>query len=103
MLGIKLLLQNGKTNEAQNILIFLVRRAGAKMRFVGRRYRKKEHWFDEECMDKRREMKEALRKFKGKTMTKAELSIGKTERHTKKWSRERGVYGMRKKQSILIS
>jgi hypothetical protein len=43
MHGIKLLLQNGDINEAQNILLFSVRRAGAKMRCTGMRYRKKEH------------------------------------------------------------
>jgi hypothetical protein len=32
---------------------------------MGRRYRKKKHWFDEECMEKRRITREAIRKFKG--------------------------------------
>jgi hypothetical protein len=36
MNGITLLLQNGKINEAQNILLFSVRRARAKMRCDGR-------------------------------------------------------------------
>jgi hypothetical protein len=66
MYRIKLLLQNGKINEAQNILLFSLRRAGAKMRCDGKKYRKKEHRFDEECTEKKREAKEALRKFKEK-------------------------------------
>jgi hypothetical protein len=44
----------------------LVKRAGTSMRRTGKKYGKKEHWFDEECMAKKRESKEALRKFKEK-------------------------------------
>jgi hypothetical protein len=44
----------------------LIKRAEAKMRCDGKRYKKKEHWFDEKYMEKKRETKEALRKFKEK-------------------------------------
>jgi hypothetical protein len=43
-----------------------VKRVGANMRRTGKRYRKKEHWFDEKCMAKKGETKEALRKFEEK-------------------------------------
>jgi hypothetical protein len=73
MYGIKFLLQKGKINEAVNIRLFLVKRARAKMRCDGRKYRKEKHWFDEECMEKKREMKEALRKFKEKDDDKSRI------------------------------
>jgi hypothetical protein len=43
------------------------------MRSDGRKYRKKKHWFDEECMKKKREKKEALRKFKEKDNDKSRI------------------------------
>jgi hypothetical protein len=44
----------------------LVKRAGTNMRCTWKNYRNKDLWFNEECMEKKREMKEALRKFKEK-------------------------------------
>jgi hypothetical protein len=43
-----------------------VRRAGAKMRCDRRMVRRKEHWFDVECGEKRRQTRMALKKFKEK-------------------------------------
>jgi hypothetical protein len=58
----------------------LVKRAEVNMRFTGEQYRKTEHCFDEECMEKTNETKEGLRK---KTTMKTELNIGKAERNMK--------------------
>jgi hypothetical protein len=44
----------------------LVKRAGTNMRCTGKKYRKKNLWFDEECMEKNTEMNGALRKLKEK-------------------------------------
>jgi hypothetical protein len=44
----------------------LVKRAGTNMKCTGKNYIKNDLWFDEECMEKKKEMKEALRKFKEK-------------------------------------
>jgi hypothetical protein len=66
MQGIKYFLQKDQINEAYNLLLFSVRRAGAKMRYDRRMVSRKEHWFDEECGEKRRQTRVALRKFKGK-------------------------------------
>jgi hypothetical protein len=66
MQGIRYFLQKDQINEAYNLLLFSVRRAGAKMRCVRRMFRRKEHWFDEECWEKRRQTRVSLRKFKEK-------------------------------------
>jgi hypothetical protein len=42
----------------------LEKRAGTNMRCTGKNYRNKDLWFNEECIEKKREVKEALRKFK---------------------------------------
>jgi hypothetical protein len=44
----------------------LVKRAGTNMRCTGKKYKKKDLWFDEECMEKNREIKQPLRKLKEK-------------------------------------
>jgi hypothetical protein len=51
----------------------LVKRAGTNMRCTGKKYRKKNLWFDEECMEKNTEMKEALRKFKEKDYNESRI------------------------------
>jgi hypothetical protein len=66
MQGIKHFLQKDQINEAHNLLLFSVSRAGAKMRCDRRRVRVKEHWFDEECGEKRKQTRVALRKFREK-------------------------------------
>jgi hypothetical protein len=44
----------------------LVKRAGTNMRCTGKTYEKKDLWFDKECMEKNRDIKEPLRKLKEK-------------------------------------
>jgi hypothetical protein len=44
----------------------LVNRAGTNMRFTGKKYRMKDLLFNEDCMEKKTDMKEALWKFKEK-------------------------------------
>jgi primosomal protein N'' len=63
----------------------LVRRAGAKMRCVRRMFGRKEHWFDEECWEKRRQTMVALRKFKEKD------GLSRTEYWAKRKAYERMV------------
>jgi hypothetical protein len=57
---------HGKINDPLNILHSLVNRAGTNMRCTGKKYRKKDLWFNEECTEKKTEMKQAFRKFKEK-------------------------------------
>jgi hypothetical protein len=42
----------------------MMKTAGVKVRYAGKKYTKNELCFDEEGMEGRREMKETLRKFK---------------------------------------
>jgi hypothetical protein len=44
----------------------MIKSAGGNMRCGGKKHRKKEHGFNDEWMKRKREMKEALRKFKEK-------------------------------------
>jgi hypothetical protein len=55
-------LQRDSINGALNIL----KRAGAKMSCAGKRQRKEEHQFNEEVMERKREIKETLKKVKEK-------------------------------------
>jgi hypothetical protein len=64
MQGIQHFLRKDQVNEAHNLLLFSVRRAGVKMRCDRRRARAKEHWFDEECGEKRKQTKVALRELR---------------------------------------
>jgi hypothetical protein len=41
--------KKNQINEAYNLLLFSVRRAGAKMRCDRRMVSREEHWLDEEC------------------------------------------------------
>jgi hypothetical protein len=59
-------LQKDKINKTLNILYFLVKRDEANTRCTGINYRKKEHYFEEECMEKMRETENTLRRFKEK-------------------------------------
>jgi hypothetical protein len=54
----------------------LVKRAGANMRCSGKKYRKKEHLFDEEFMKKKKETKEHLRKLEGKDRDESRIEYG---------------------------
>jgi hypothetical protein len=51
-------LQKGRINYALSILHLLVKRAEEIMRCIGKKYRKTEYCFDEECMEKKNETKE---------------------------------------------
>jgi exonuclease III len=90
MQGLRYLLQKDQMNEAYNLLLFSVRRAGAKMRCVKRMFSRKGHWFDEKCWEKRRQARVALTKSKEKEY---ERIVGK----------KRCIYGKRRKWNISIS
>jgi hypothetical protein len=47
--GIQISLQTGEVNSVVRILVFMVKRAGVKMRQYIGRYGDNFHWFDEEC------------------------------------------------------
>jgi hypothetical protein len=66
MYGIENSLQKEEINNAINILYHVVKRAGDGMLCVTVQYRKKEHWFDEECLKRKRETTDALRDFREK-------------------------------------
>jgi hypothetical protein len=51
-------------NNVVDILHFMVKRAGAKMRLSGGNHRGSRHWFDEESIQSKRKSREALRVFK---------------------------------------
>jgi hypothetical protein len=58
----------------------LVKRAGTNMRCTGKMYRKKDLWFDGECMEKKREIKEPLRKLKEKDDDESRMEHERTIR-----------------------
>jgi hypothetical protein len=60
--GILSLLQRDEVNNVINILYFMVKRAGAKMRQSGGNHRGNQHWFDEECTESKWKLREALKK-----------------------------------------
>jgi hypothetical protein len=88
MQGIKYFLQKDQINEAYNLL-FSVRRAGAIMRCDRRMVSRKEHWFDEECGEKRRQTSVALRKCKEKD------DVSRMEYRAKRKEYERLIGGKR--------
>jgi hypothetical protein len=49
--GIKYVYKKARIMKLK-IFPILVKRAGVNMRCTGKKYRKKEHWFDDECMEK---------------------------------------------------
>jgi hypothetical protein len=59
----------------------MVKWAGTKMSCAGKRQRKKEHQFDEECMERKREMKETLRKVKEKYDEESRKAYERTEQN----------------------
>jgi hypothetical protein len=65
-------------NEPLNIIYFLVKRAVANMRCTGMKYRMKDRCFEEECMEKMKETKKTLRKFKEKDADESRIEyLGK--------------------------
>jgi hypothetical protein len=52
---INFFLQKVKINDALNTVIFLAKRKEVDMRCIGEKYRKKEHYFEEECVEKMKE------------------------------------------------
>jgi hypothetical protein len=59
-------LQKEERDNVVNILQHMVERAGDSVRCVWGQYRKKKHWFDEGCVKRKRETRNALRDFRGK-------------------------------------
>jgi hypothetical protein len=78
--------------EPLNILHFLVKTAEAKVRCTGKKYRKNNLWFDEECMEKKMEMKEALRKIKEKDDDESILEYWESRKAYERTVREQEVY-----------
>jgi hypothetical protein len=62
--GIQSSLQRDEVNNVVDILYFMVKRAGAKMRQSGGNHRGSGHWFDEECVESKRKSRKAQRVFK---------------------------------------
>jgi hypothetical protein len=58
--GIESALHENTTDRTLNILYFAIKKAGHKMKFSGRKYNKAEHWFHEESMLKKKEIKMTL-------------------------------------------
>jgi hypothetical protein len=64
--GIESALHESTIDRTLNILYFAIKKAGPKIKFSGREYNKAEHWFDEECMLKKKETKMTLVQYKVK-------------------------------------
>jgi hypothetical protein len=62
--GIQSLLQKDEVNKVVNIVYFMVKRAGSKMRQSGGNHRGSRHWLDEECIESKWKLREALTVFK---------------------------------------
>jgi hypothetical protein len=62
--GIQFLLQKDEDNNVVDIMYFMVKTAGAKMKQSGGNHTGSRHWFDEECVEIKRKSREALRAFK---------------------------------------
>jgi hypothetical protein len=55
--GTESALEDSTIDRTLNILYFMIKRARHKMKFSSKKYDKAKHWFDEECMLKKKEQK----------------------------------------------